>query len=127
MPVASQGTSRTTAGIELLSGGSVTNLSGGSISGFYGIVGLLGALTVVNAGSISGSHGQFPGFGTYYGDGIQLRRGGSVVNQSGGVIGGHDGIYGGKYGAVSVVNAGSIAGVVGDGVVLAAGGSVTNQ
>jgi fibronectin-binding autotransporter adhesin len=101
-------------GIDLAAGGSVTNQSGGAISGYHGIYGKSGAVTVVNAGSIAAS-----GFDVY------LRAGGSVTNQRGGAISGFDGIFG-KSVAMTVVNAGSIAGDV-SGVLLDAGGSVTNQ
>jgi antigen 43 len=106
-------------GIFLDAGGNVTNQSGGAISGYDGIFGRAAALTVVNAGSITGS-------ATYrLGTGIDLAAGGSVTNQIGGAISGSDGIYG-ELGAVTVVNAGSIAGGI-FGVYLNAGGSVTNQ
>ena len=74
MPAASRGT----AGVVLASGGSVTNQSGGVISGFDGIFGETGALTVVNAGSIAGA-----------GAGVDLLvASSSVTNQSGGSISG---------------------------------------
>ena len=56
-------------------------------------------MTVVNAGSIAGANGF----------GINLRDGGSVTNQSGGSISNVDGVVGGNA-AVTVVNAGTIAG-----------------
>ena len=76
---------------------------------------------VVNAGSIAGN--------TTSGGGVVLDAGGSVDNQGGATISGYDGIIG--FGALTVVNAGSIAGNYetngGDGLALHAGGSVTNQ
>jgi hypothetical protein len=113
------------AGIYFLTAGSVTNQSGGAISGYDGIEGRSGAVTVVNAGSITATADGD-------GDGVLLVAGGSVTNQSGGAIsGGYRGIYG-RGAAVTVVNAGSITGLFdgddrGVGVELAAGGSVTNQ
>ena len=53
MPAASRGP--TWLGVCLDAGGSVTNQSGGSISGGYGIFVYSGAVTVVNAGTITGS------------------------------------------------------------------------
>jgi hypothetical protein len=87
-------------GITFTAGGSVTNQSGGSITGaFFGIYGDGAAVTVVNASSIAGSEeiGIRPG-------------GGSVTNQSGGTISGFNGIY--SLGAVTVVNAGTITGSI---------------
>jgi Hint domain len=107
------------SGVLLTAAGSVTNQSGGTISGHYGITGEAGAaVTVVNAGSIAGSS-----------RGIFLLAGGSVTNQSGGAISGIYGIYGRSFGgaAVTVVNAGSITGANEVGVFLLAGGSATNQ
>ena len=106
-------------GITFTAGGSVTNQSGGAITGFDGIYAKSVAATVVNTGSITGL-GR-------YGAGIALLSGGSVTNQSGGTISGYNGIYA-KSVAATVVNAGSIAAFgPGDGIVLLAGGSVTNQ
>ena len=82
----------------LLAGGSVTNQSGGAISGYFGIYGRGATVTVVNAGSITGPD-----------EGVDLTAGGSVTNQSGGTISAKFGIYG-NGGAVTVVNAGTIIG-----------------
>jgi hypothetical protein len=102
-------------GIDLAAGGSVTNQSGGSISGHDGIVGYNAAVTMANAGTIAAYVGAL------------LFEGGSVTNQSGGAIsGGLDGIEG-QGAAVTVVNAGTIAGSNGEGILLFAGGSVTNR
>ena len=84
--------------VRLGAGGSVTNQSGGVISGAIGIYGENAAVSVVNAGSI-----------VVNGVGIELHAGGSVTNQSGGTISGDYGIYG-MSGAVTVVNAGTISG-----------------
>jgi hypothetical protein len=104
-------------GVHLTGSGSVTNQSGGSISGYDGIYGYSGPLTVVNAGSITGSF-----------LGVDLGRGAlTVINQTGGWISARYAIDGGNA-AATVVNAGSIVGTrYGEGVFLFAGGSVTNQ
>ena len=104
-------------GIYLSAGGTVTNQSGGSISSYYGIEGRGGPVTVVNAGSITGS-----------GQGIMLFAGGSVTNQSGGVIIGVGPAIFAQNSAATVVNAGTIGYTEGlSGVNLSAGGTVTNQ
>ncbi|MCU1340461.1 MAG: putative outer rane autotransporter barrel precursor, partial [Bryobacterales bacterium] len=91
-------------------------ISGGN----YGVFVANSAGTVINAGSITGTHFI----------GVYLREGGSVTNQAGGVIsGGSSGVYVNN-GAGTVTNAGSITGGTGatnNGVLLSAGGSVTNQ
>jgi hypothetical protein len=93
-------------GIDLFSGGgAVTNLSGGIVSGLIGVYGQdNGALTVVNAGHVVGSGAAANGRG------VEFAVGGNVANQIGGTITGYTGILG-KYGATTVVNAGSIIGV----------------
>ena len=68
-------------GVLVLSGGSVTNQSGGTISGHYGVLAVSDAVTVVNAGYIAGNPTAGP-----TGYGVQLRAGGSVTNQSPGTI-----------------------------------------
>jgi Hint domain len=106
-------------GVFLSAGGSVTNHSSGSISGFTGIYDSQ-ALSVVNDGTIVGT----------LGGGIVLNSGGSVNNAaSASTILGIDGVdINGSAG--TVVNHGSIAGMgttgFGYGVALLAGGSVTN-
>ena len=77
----------------------VINQSGGTISGFAGVYGPIGPITVVNAGSIGGNPTT--------GRGLLLGAGGSVTNQAGGTISGAVGIYAGA--SVTVVNAGTIA------------------
>jgi hypothetical protein len=91
-------------GIALRDGGSVTNQSGGTISGYAGIYARGAPLTVVNAGSIVGNTTNL------YGTGVVLLAGGGITNQSGGYIKGNSGVYGGKYDALTVVNAGTITG-----------------
>ena len=88
------------AGIGMGDGGSVTNLSGGTISGDGGIVGQNVALTVTNAGTIIGSGGS----------GVDLYAGGSVTNRSGGSITGYFGVYAKNAGSWTVTNAGTITG-----------------
>ena len=102
-------------GVDLQSGGAVTNHTGGTISGYgFGVYVYTNAGTVLNAGSIVG--------GSY--SGVRLRYGGTVTNQSGGTIsGGHLGVLVNYAAEGTVINAGSIAGGVG----LYGGGAVTNQ
>jgi fibronectin-binding autotransporter adhesin len=114
------------AGIRLDDGGTVVNQASGTISGYQGIYAAGELVTVVNYGviAVTGSAAT----ASFYDSGIALLAGGYVTNQSGGTIIGYDGIYGGSYGALTVVNYGSIAaGAYGDGVILQSGGSVTNQ
>jgi hypothetical protein len=118
------------AGVDVLSGfsASVTNQTGGTISGSTAAIYASGTVTVLNAGGIAAN-------GTS-GVGVKLLAGGSVTNQSGGTISAYIGIAGtgtgtGTGAAVTVLNAGSIAGsttgAYGAGVYLSAGGSVTSQ
>ncbi|MBV9977279.1 MAG: FG-GAP repeat protein, partial [Hyphomicrobiales bacterium] len=106
-------------GVALSKGGTVTNLSGGSISGgsngIYVNKGSSG--TVTNTGSITAT--------VTSGAGVDLGGGGSVNNNAGGVIaGGGFGVFAtGSLG--SVTNTGSISGA--HGVSFGAGGSVTNN
>ena len=108
-------------GVDLFSGGSVTNQSGGTITAYE--IGVHGAGTVVNYGSIAGHNATIG-----YGYGVDLPAGGRLTNQSGGAISGHTGIF--VEGVATLVNAGSIAGNTtaanGIGVKLN-GGSLTNQ
>src|SRR5580700_10073282 len=84
-------------GVDLFEGGSLTNQSGGTISGNKALLGGSAGVTVVNAGSIVGCTNS--GYA-----GVDLVAGGSVTNQTGGVISGQYGIYG-KVDALTVVNA----------------------
>lgn len=86
-----------------------------------GGIGLQSAGTVVNAGNIFGSDAPFNHVVA-----VRLNAGGSVTNQSTGVISGSEGIFGAYHGGgVTVVNVGSISGQ--NGIDLQDGGSVTNQ
>ncbi len=109
------------SGIELKSGGTVTNAASASITGHnegVAIGGTVGAVT--NLGTISGTNGN----------GVYLAAGGRVTNGQSGTSLGH--ISGGLDGVGientigTVANFGSINGLGGDGVFLGAGGSVTN-
>ena len=111
------------SGVDLAAGGSVTNQSGGVISGYAGISGYAAAVTVVNAGIIASDASYLPGMGT--GMGVRLRADGSVTNESGGTISGYQGIFD-SGAALTVVNAGRIVGGS-FGIYSSAGGSVTNQ
>ncbi len=108
-----------TNGVYMDAGGSVNNLTNGTITGGqYGVYitgGTNSVVSVVNAGSIRGTNN----------DGVYMGTNGSVNNLTNGIItGGANGVYIAKTG--SVVNAGSIIGTNGDGVVMNAGGSVNN-
>jgi preprotein translocase subunit YajC len=70
---------------------------------------------------------QVANYGTVEGSGITLLGGGTVTNQAGGVIGGEVTGISAQDGALTVVNAGSIAGPSSEGIYLQAGGSVLNQ
>ena len=108
-------------GVYLLAGGSVTNASGGLISGVIPVYGRFAALAVRNQGVITGT-----GTGANQA-GVELKTGGYVYNMFGGSISGANGIYEGV--SATVRNAGSIRGNGGAGfagVALNAGGAVTN-
>ena len=119
-------------GIILIQGGSVVNQSGGSISGFVGIDGGKFSYTsasrtnaIYNYSSHSYTYVFYPGTlvvlrpsltnaGSIIGNmttgtGVVLTGGGTIVNQSGGLIAGYRGIAA-SGGPTTVVNAGSIAG-----------------
>jgi hypothetical protein len=90
-----------------------------------GVKDLTAGNTVVNSGVVIGS----PSIG---GEGIGLRYGGFVTNQSGGTISGAFGIYVGNTGTIggTIVNLGQVTGVSSGygsgGVVFHAGGNLTN-
>jgi hypothetical protein len=122
------------AGVQLQGGlgGAVTNQSSGTITGYWGIVSegptiASDNVNVVNAGYIAGNATASStitiGSSVYAvsGAGIWLRTAGTVTNQSTGSIRGFTGLYGGKFGAITAVNAGSISGSGGDAVRFVAG------
>jgi Hint domain len=122
-------TAASTYGVFLASGGTVTNQSGGSITGQNGAVGIQGAAgTVINSGQLYGA-GNNAGTGVFLGDG------GLVANTSATAIikGSGAGIYG-TGDSTTVTNLGSIIGFgplnggqsTADGINLAEAGSVTN-
>jgi len=107
-----------TPGVLLTAGGAVTNNTGGTISGYDGVAGTDAAVTVTNAGSITGtSHG------------VALTDGGNVNNLSGGYIVGIEGGVAGHNASLTITNAGTIkaTGANSAGVALLAGGSVSNS
>jgi hypothetical protein len=106
------------SGVSLASGGYVTNQSGGVISGYDGIRGKSGGVTVINAGTIAGSASFYKAAA-----GILLNASGSITNQSSGTISGSYGIL--AAGADTVVNAGAITANAYGGIVLL-GGFATN-
>ena len=90
------------SGVEEFIGGSVTNISSGTIIGQNSIGVLLdGFGSISNSGLISG-----------YNKGIFLYEGGAIYNAPGGVISGNMGIYaiGGPVGGSTVINDGTIIG-----------------
>ncbi|GAA0622666.1 autotransporter-associated beta strand repeat-containing protein [Brevundimonas kwangchunensis] len=96
----------TAYGVNLTSGGTVTNLAGGAIAGRGAGVRLTNGGTVTNAGLIDSD-------GVATADaGIRLVSGGTVSNQLGGVITGNVNGIRSDAGTVSVNNAGSISGGV---------------
>jgi hypothetical protein len=106
--------------ILLFEGGSVTNQTGGTIAGYPAIYGSGAAVTVVNAGAITGT-----GAGA---TGVELKAGGTIGNQIGGTISGYTAIYGGGA-PLTVTNAGTIVstGAYGAGIEIRYGGYVINQ
>jgi hypothetical protein len=107
------------SGVDLSSGGSVTNAASASITGDRWGVYVLGRTgTVVNDGSIAATGPTAAG--------VDLGSGGSVTNAAfGSIMGGAGGIYI-DGGTGTVVNDGSIAGGGFRGIVLLSGGSITN-
>ncbi len=107
------------ATVTLGSGAVLTNASGGTISGYDGVIGQAGAVTVVNTGAILGNL-----TGTAA-DGIYLGAGGSVTNQAGGVITGGSNAISETDGTLTVANAGRLMGGR-YGILMDGGGSLTN-
>ncbi len=84
-------------GIDLRSGGSITNNETGSVAGQYAGIRIAGGPgTVTNLGTLSGD-----------GSGVELKDGGSVTNGTSGLISGNVGVYV-VGGAANIVNSGSI-------------------
>jgi outer membrane autotransporter protein len=110
----------TVNGVNLGAGGSVNNLSGGTIAGGdYGVNINGSAGSVVNSSSIWADIGG--------NDGVRLRAGGSVTNLSGGTIEGYDNGVNISGGTGSVYNASAITGDYSDGIYMTNGGSVYND
>jgi fibronectin-binding autotransporter adhesin len=107
-------------GIYLFIGGSITNKSGGIITGAQGVISRNAAAIIENYGSISGH------FAVY------LLGGGTVTNASGGTIAADAAGSTPNYAIIAERNAATVinSGLIGsgeDGVELAAGGSVINE
>ncbi len=120
------GSTFTSAGIYLLSGGFVSNTVSGTIAGYTGVYAKSGSLTatVINDGTISGTGTLFSA------GGIDLVSGGFVSNASSGRITGYEGVFSYNVGAVTLVNAGSIIATghtFSAGAYLGSGSSVTNS
>ncbi len=95
---------------------SVTNQAGATISGQNGVASFVVPATLDNAGHITGSAG----------DGVMFAGGGSVTNQSGGIIQGVTSAVTISGGAGTVTNSGALSASGGVGVLVTGGGSVTN-
>ena len=103
------------AGVDFAGGGSITNNSGGAISGSaFGVFTSGVAGTLNNSGSISGSHG------------VGLEAGGSVTNAASASIAGQVAGVFAQGGAATLSNAGSIVATAGAGLDIEGGGSITN-
>jgi hypothetical protein len=117
--VTNTGTVKSTSnGIELSSGGTVTNFGTIDSGVGYPISGI----------GISGGSGTVTNFGTIVSGeyGIQLTAGGTVTNGQGGFIQGDYPAAVSLWGGGTVINFGTIYGTYWDGVELGPGGSVTN-
>jgi hypothetical protein len=86
-------------GVMLASGGTLTNQTGGTISGASAGVSIRGAGSVINSGEIEGTAAS--------GNGVVLAGAGTVTN-TGTITGGHSGVY--VRGGGAVTNAGTISG-----------------
>jgi Hint domain len=115
------------AALSLASKGTITNLVGGTISGYTGIS-ASAAATVSNSGSISGSTTSG---GRGSAAGINLLNSGVIINQAGGHITGYQAVRAGGTSVSTVTNSGMIAGgtsgINAAGIYLLSGGAVTNQ
>ena len=100
------GNSTQGAGIVLQAGGSITNQTSGTVTGAFGILGSQAASAIVNAGTIYGNYeglyltqgasvtnsGLIANVATYtgllstYGIGVDLSGGGTIVNNTSGII-----------------------------------------
>jgi len=103
------------------SGATVTNQSGGTITGLDAVFAynLSGANTLINAGRINVN-------ATSAAHGVRFMAGGTVINQAGGIILGYAAIDIRNGTAPRVINAGSIGGG-GQAIFMYGGSSVTNQ
>jgi hypothetical protein len=121
------GTATSSTGVNLAGGGTLTNNAGGSITGnTTGVFAGSALATISSAAAISNS-GNILGVSS---DGVDLTKGGSVTNLSGGTItGGSNGVYVSTGASGTVTNTGNIiaTGTAGTGVDLGGGGSVTNN
>ena len=89
-------------GIDLIAGGSVTNLASGTITGAYSAIAENGPFTLTNAGAIIG--------GFSIGNGVNIGAGGTIFNLAGALISsGYQGIDVYK-GSTTIVNAGTVIG-----------------
>ena len=115
--ISSNGSDGTAAYLE--SGGSITNLTGGTITGAKFGAFIEAGGTVTNSGTITGS--------TY--DGVVLGHGGTVINNAGALVtAGSVGIYVKYRSPGTITNAGTVrgTGANGTGIDLADGGSLSN-
>ncbi|WP_158932809.1 Hint domain-containing protein [Acidisphaera sp. S103] len=92
------------SGVTFMIGGVLTNAYGGTISGHVGVYSGHSGATIVNDGLIMGYATKYGGRGVSFDDG------GNITNQQLGSISGNYAIFGGAGGAVTVVNAGLVAG-----------------
>ncbi|MGO8914209.1 MAG: beta strand repeat-containing protein, partial [Bradyrhizobium sp.] len=103
------------AGVGLGSGGSITNNSGGSISGGgFGVFATGASGTLSNSGSISGAHG------------VGFEAGGSITNAASASISGQVAGVFAQGGITTLSNAGSISATAGAAADIEGGGSITN-
>ncbi len=119
-----------TGGVIMTAGGSVVN-SGLVESNQFGIFANNVAANIYNTGSIAGNGGTFTVQNTIVGTlslssiGVYLGAGGTVTNQSSGLITGRSGIHINNYGVVD--NAGAVGANHGTAIEFGAGGKVVNS